>query len=246
MALARSRTRKPQGTREPRNPYVALTLLVGLVGVVLVIAAAVYHLKESKKRARRVKEIRGVRILEELTAVACDFFYNEKKAPLPDEAWKPFTAYAADGDFVDAIITRSKGAEDEFVDAARYKEGMKWGMTNRMTYYGKRGPGTEGWRCQVQVVEGHVIIGGKSARVLFFRRPILVPEKKTIWEYGKATVILLREAPSPEPGEPPSGEPEVKEIPKSKPQGSGEKKAEAPAGEKQAEPARKPAGKAVP
>jgi hypothetical protein len=207
MAVSRSRVRQKQkaveeaaAPRKPRNPYMLIALMVGLVGLVLVIIAAIYFVKRRRERAERVKLIRGIRLLDKFDDVVCDYFYNKKEGRLPKATWDKFLGnIGPHEDLVDAVVTLSKGAVDEFVDAARYKKGMKWGMKGRGDFYGPPGTGKDPWRARVQVVEGHVEIGKRSARVIFFRRPILVPDKGTSWEYGKATIILLLDAPSPEP-----------------------------------------------
>jgi hypothetical protein len=228
MAVARSRIRQKQkeqqeaaAPRKPSNPYMVIALLAGLVGLVLVIGALIFYIKKSRERAYRIKLIRGITLLDKLDDAACDYFYNEKEGRLPDEVWAPFVAEAdKHNDLVDAVITRSRGAIDDFVDAARYKKGMKWGMKGRGTFYGEPRAGKYPDSGKVQVVEGHVEIGKRGARVLFFRRPITDP--KTDGWYGKATIILLLDAPSPEP-EPGQGL-EVRPLPPKKDKTSEEKK----------------------
>jgi hypothetical protein len=206
MVAARSRIRgkaeaaETPAPRKPGNPYMLIAVMVGLIGIVLVIVALIFYFDKKKKRDKRIKMIRGIVLLDKLDDLACDYFYNKKEGPLPEEAWAPFIAEAnKHGDVVDAVITLSKGAIDEFVDAARYKQGMKWGMKGRGEFYGPKGSDKNASRAQVQVLKGHVEIGKRGARVFFFRRPILVPGKGTDWEYGKATIIILRDVPSPLP-----------------------------------------------
>ncbi len=207
MAVARSRVRgkgaaqEAAAARKPGNPYMLIPVMVGLIGIVLAIVALIFYVKRKGAYDVRVKHIRGITLLDELDDLACDYFYNKKEGPLPEKAWAPFVAEAnKHGDLVDAVITRSKGATDELLDAARYKKGMKWSMQGTGKYYGPKGTGKDSWRAQVQVLEGYVAIDGHTAPVLFFRRPILVPGQGTNWEYGKATIVLLRDTPSPVPG----------------------------------------------
>jgi hypothetical protein len=216
-------------------------VMAGLVGLVLVIAAVIFLFSRSKRRAQRVKLIRGITLLDRLDDAACDYFYNKKKGALPDEVWAPFIAEAdKHGDLVDAVITEARGAEDKFIDAARYKKGMKWTFTvaGLGSLYGP--PGTKGpepWRAQVQVIPGYVQIEGVRANVLFFIRHILVKGNDTSGWYGKATIILLRDKPSPPPET--SDAPLVKELPPP----AGDKKP-SEAGAKPAEGAPAPAPKA--
>ncbi len=216
MAAARRAKRSKQEEQEAatprkaRNPFMLIAVMVGLVGMVLVIVALIFFFKKRNQRAERLKHIRGITLLDKLDDVAADYFYNDKKDRLPKEVWAPFVAEAEKHkDLVDAVITRSRGAIDDFVDAARYKKGMKWGMKGRGKFYGPRRVGKYPESGQVQVLEGHVLIDNRSARVLFFRRPIIDPKGQG-W-YGKATIILLRDAPSPEP--PPGAKLEVSGLP---------------------------------
>jgi len=235
MAAAR-RTYKsaqvePEGTapRRARNPYMLIAVMVGLIGMALVIVALIFYIRKRDERARRLKLIRGITLLDRLDDVAADYFYNDRKNRLPKEAWAPFVAEAEKHkDLVDAVITRSRGAIDDFVDAARYKKGMKWRMNGPGRFYGEPRDGRYPESGKVQVVEGHVIIDHRSARVLFFRRPIIDPKGEG-W-FGKATIILLRDAPSPEP--PPGAGLEVNALPEPE-----KKKDDAP------KPAEKPASK---
>ncbi len=228
MAIARSRIRQkqkePEGApaRKPRNPYVALVLLVALVGVVLVIGAFAYYMIQRQKRARQVKIIRGMILLDQLDDIACDYYYTGKdkknEGHLPEEVWAPFKEHAKAGDLFDAVITVSQGAKDPTADACFYKEGKAAGgevvrySMGRHWPEGPAGPPPNPDMGRVQIIEGSVIIGTKSKRVYFFRRPILHPKHGTGGWYGRAMIILYRDAASPEPEE--YELPEVKALPK--------------------------------
>ncbi len=245
MAIARSRIRQKQkqkqkgeqaaaAERKPRNPYVVLVMLVALVGVVLVIGAFVYYMIERRKRAEQVKIIRGMTLLDQLDDIACDYYYTGKDKKndghLPDAAWAPFKEHAKAGDLFDAVITVSEGAKDPTADACFYKEGKAAGgealrvTMGRPRYEGKPGPQPNPKRAQVQIVNGSVVIGTKSKRVIFFRRPILHPLHGTKMWFGQAVIILYRDVDSPEPEnlEPP----EVKPLPEPEKKKDPEKKAE--------------------
>lgn len=227
MAAARSRIRQKQkggqagAERKPRNPYVVLVMLVALVGVVLVIGAFVHYMIKRQERAEQVKIIRGITLLDQLDDIACDYYYTGKDKKndghLPDAIWAPFKEHAKAGDLFDAVITVSEGTSDPTADACFYKEGKAAGgetlrfSMGKPRHEGKLGPQPNPQRAQVQIVNGSVIIGTKSKRVIFFRRPILHPLYGTRQWFGQAVIILYRDVDSPEPEE--IKTPEVKPLP---------------------------------
>jgi hypothetical protein len=183
-----------------------MVLIAALLGLGLVILALIYHLNVRAKCARQVKLIRGIQLLDRLDDLACDCLYNQKKGPLPAEDWAYFVAEAEKhGDLVDAVIQRAQGFDYQFVDSALYRKSLKWTVSRlgRGELYGPEGNvGPEPWRAQVQVLPGRVAVPGRrgSAPVLFFHRHILLRGRSTKGWYGRATIILRTDVPSPKPG----------------------------------------------
>jgi hypothetical protein len=215
MALARSRVRQRQDQggeagSSPVNAYVLLAMLVGLVGTVLVAIALYHHVSRRMESDDRARLARGFALLDELDDLACDYFYNGKdklnNGRLPDEVWAPFRKHMEAGDLFDAVIMISYGREDRYGDACLYRDGKAAGGMNvnwelgRDRFFGPPGPAPEPRMGQVQVVEGSVVIGAQRAPVLFFRRPILHPKHGTDGWFGRAVIILHRNAPVAQPG----------------------------------------------
>jgi hypothetical protein len=200
----RSRTRAPQ---KPGNPFIFWGILAGCVGLVFVGLAAYFFKTRSEESEQARKWKRGVELVNQLTPIACDYFYAGKKGPLPDEVWAPFKAYEKDRDLFDAALIVKVPMTDQtmIIDQARYKGNKAEGgmQVRRSTYpetkqyYGRPGPLPEPTRTQVEIVKGEVEAGGVSKKVVFFRRPILENESKTGFEYGQAEIILFEDVQSP-------------------------------------------------
>jgi outer membrane biosynthesis protein TonB len=237
-----------RGASKPGNPFVTPAVLASLLGAALVGAALYYHFEQRKKHFAAVKLLRGVELLDRLTPVACDYFYAKKEGALPLEAWAPLRECEKDPDFFEAMITRSKGAEDHFVDAARYK-GLKSRdgtvvhprmYSSGFDYLGERGPQPYPEKTQVQRVLGEVAIGDKIRPAIFFRRPILLDPNRTDSEMGKAVIILFNDVPSPEPGRL-AAAPAPESKPETQPAPAPEEPKPAPAEQKPPAPAPTPA-----
>lgn len=218
------RARMKPAASAPRDPYAVWWLAVALAGAVLVGLALWHHLDRRAAAVRQARLARGLELLNKLTPAACDYFYADKKGPLPPEVWADFRNLEKDPEFVDAWLTASVGAEDHLVDEARYKDGktadgrtIRYSISTRgLAYYGPPGSGADPSRAQVQVAEGSMDFGDRVFPVLYFRRPILRNATDTAAEHGKAWIILRSDVRSPRP------EPEAAPEPPAAPPG-GEK-----------------------
>ncbi|HOX08322.1 MAG TPA: hypothetical protein PK280_18150 [Planctomycetota bacterium] len=245
----RSRARGAQDS----NPFILLGVAAALVGMGMVGLAAWYFVSSAAKREQNLRISRGVEILNKMTGPTADFFYSgkglaEKRETLPPEAWAAIKEYENDPDFVDAMVTKSVGAENHFVDAFRYKTGKTAQgepIPGRLTsdtapiYHGEPGPPPEPNRARIQILMGTSVIGGKERKVMMFRRSILVNSAKTDLEYGKAMVLMFADVPVPASARTPAAD-AAKADPKADDKGDAKPEAK-PEAKTETKPSDKPA-----
>ena len=207
QAAGRSRGR---AARQPTNPLVILGVAAALVGMAVLAFAVWFYVSSCHKHDRNEKLARGIALLNELTPIACDYFYSgkaDKGEKLPDEAWAPFRDRDRNADLVDAAIL-DPNPQFKVLDAAsrRDAKSINAGQDEKWTWAQREMLG------EIIVVHGSITIGTTCKPVIFFQRPIVSKVNGKSLEHGKATIILLADAPVPKPAKPKDAAPAGKKV----------------------------------